>query len=164
MQLSEQMTVPQMHPIEETNRTAISALHSQSEFDVNLLAVEDMCDAPQHDYQREGRGERTTRITEERLHADLVPETPNIVHIAMEGETDIVHRVHEDCTQTEDKQRVDTKAFEELVPTIGETVLEALPTGGRRSGVMLRQTDIQYPNQDAEEQTCQSAGYKDIRC
>lgn len=57
-----------------------------------------MGDKPHHKDKTQSRRQRAARVTEEGLHTYLVPETPYIVCLVAERETDIVHRVHEDCT------------------------------------------------------------------
>lgn len=123
-----------------------------------------MGNKPQDKDEAQCRCQRTARVTEEGLHTYLVPETPHVVCLLVERETDIVHRVHENSTQTEYEERVYAKTLEELVPAVRKAVLEALPTIGRGGGVEFGETYIEYPNQNAKQQRGKSAGYEDIRC
>ena len=128
----------------------MAIIRYELEFDVYLLAVEDMRDEPQNKDKADGRCQRTARVTEEGLHTYPVPETPHVVCLLVERETDIVHRVHEDGTQTEYEERVYAKTLEELVPAVRKAALEALPAIGRGGGVVFGETYVEYPNQDTE--------------
>lgn len=97
------------------------------------------------------------------MHTYLVPETPDIVCLVAERETDIVHRVHEDGAQTEYEERVYAKTFEELVPAVRKAVPEALHACGRLYGIEFGETYIENPYQDTEQQRGKSAGDEDIR-
>jgi len=123
-----------------------------------------MGDKPQDKDKAQCRCEGTARVAEEGLHTYLVPETPHIVCLLAERETDIVHRVHEDGTQTEYEERVYAKTLEELVPAVRNAMLKALPTIDRRSGVVLGETYVKYPNQNSKQQRGKSTGDEDIRC
>lgn len=123
-----------------------------------------MGNKPKDKDKAEGRSQRAARVTEKGLHTYLVPETPDIVHLVAERETDIVHRVHEDGTQTEYEERVYAKTLEELVPAVRKAVLEALQACGRLYGIEFGETYIENPNQDTKQQRGKSAGDEDIRC
>ena len=96
------------------------------------------------------------------MHAHLIPEAPDIVHLFIKLKANATHHIHSNSTQAEDKQWVNTKALKELIPVVCYFLGSNLALGIRLFLVTLRQTDIQDPSQDSEQRTCQAAGYEDI--
>ena len=86
--------------------------------DVNFLAIEKVSDAPEDEDKAECASQRATFVAKERLHAHLIPEAPDIVHLLVILKANATHYIYSNSTQTEDKQWVNTKTLEELIPVV----------------------------------------------